>query len=139
MASRSTKQLRYAPNAKPVVASAPKPRPAMAHAVRSVVAKAEPKMAMTVKPIVNTVMNKRRPMPLATGTDRNGNRLGPRPRVGEADPATRRAALDAALKPGPAVKSSAPKPPPAQAYEGGGMGNKTRRKVIDDTVDRMSR
>lgn len=134
MASRSTKEIRYA---QPAV----KPKPVM-NAVRSAMASAKPMQpqgAMTLKPLVRTIMTKKQPMQPMIGTDKNGNRLGPRPKVGEADAATRRRMLDEQLKPGPPVKpASAPKTPPAQQYEGGGMGNKARRKVIDQTVDKMS-
>jgi hypothetical protein len=131
MASRSNKTVRYAQPA--MVSSAPKtpPKTSVSSAIRSVVASQKPKSS--------PLMTQRKPMPYMTGTDKNGNRLGPRPKLGEADPATRRAALDAALRPGPPVKPAAPKPAPAPLDGQGGPGNQRRRRVIDETVDRMSR
>ncbi len=112
MASRSNKTMRYAMPMK--ASSAPKTPPAM-------------NFERQVKP-----------MPYATGTDRNGNRLGPRPQVGEADAATRRAALDAALRPGPPVKQQ-----PAQVQPDvdngplAGSGGRARSRKIDELVTKM--
>lgn len=72
------------------------------------------------------------------GTDRNGNRIGPRPQVGMADPATRRVALDAALKPGPPVRS-APKPKPAVQPLPVGIGGRARERTIDEYVTKAQR
>lgn len=140
MASRSNKMVRYTQPAMPM--SSPKPSP-ITSAVRSAVASRKPmqQSSSLVKPIAQQVMQRRQPMKPAIGTDKNGNRLGPRPQVGEADAATRRRMLDQQLKPGPAVKPAAAPVVPRESLTspGGGMGNQARRKVIDDTVDRMSR
>lgn len=134
MASRSNKTVRYA---QPAMTSAPKMAQAsMMTSIRGAVASRKPQPSF--QRIVKT-------MPYRTGsppnnpTDASGNRLGGRRQVGEASSATRRAALDAALKPGPAVKPAPITPQPAATYDGGGIGNKKRRKVIDDNVDLMSR
>lgn len=125
MASRSNKTARYA---QPAMTSAPKtpPKNSILGAVRSVVANRKPPATTGVARAV-----------AQAATDRNGNRLGPRPTVGEADPATRRAALDAALRPGPPVKRAPPKrvqtPPP----DASGAGGRARSKKIDDLVGGM--
>lgn len=63
-------------------------------------------------------------------TDQNGNRLGPRPQVGEADRATRRAALDAALNARePAGNYSSPKRKPQS--QPGGVSPNTMRLLRD--------
>lgn len=124
MASRSVKQSRTQMMGTGMSA----PKPSLTSSIRSAVASRKPAATTGVARAV-----------AQAATDRNGNRLGPRPKVGEADPATRRAALQEALKPGPPVKRSAPKPAPAPLDGQGGPGNQRRRRVIDETVDRMSR
>lgn len=122
MASRSVKQMRYAPQS---MVSAPKSRPSLLNSVRSSIATQRPKArsAMLGRSISQDA------------TDRNGNRLGERRQVGEGTPAARRAALDAALKPGPAVKSS-PKMKPA-LQDSTGTGSRARSKKIDELVTKM--
>lgn len=78
-----------------------------------------PKMALSMDPV-----------------DRNGNRLGPRRVKGPADRATRRAAIDAALRPGPAVRA-APKPQQAPVSDASGIGGRARSRAIDSQVDEM--
>lgn len=118
MASRSNKAMRYA---QPTMTSSvkTKPTPSVLGSVRGAVAAQRPRAVM------------------AGGTDRNGNRSGARRVVGPADPATRRAALNAALKPGPAVK----KPLPVKMGESlnGGFGGKQRSVAIDDQATRFQR
>jgi len=127
MASRSNKTVRYAQPT--MVSSAPKtpPKSSISSAIRNVVANRKPAAQSNVARSITQQM-----------VDKNGNRMGPRATLGPADPATRRAALDAALRPGPPVKS-APKPAPAPLDGQGGVGNQRRRRVIDENVDRMSR
>lgn len=128
MASRSNKTVRYAP---PTMASAPKtpPRSSVMNSVRSSVQNRRPAATSSVvRGIAQNV------------TDRSGNRLGPRRQVGQADPATRRAALDAALRPGPPVKAVAPKPVANDTFGlGGGIGGKKRAQRIDDYSTRTGR
>jgi hypothetical protein len=126
MASRSAKQTRYAPA--PMVSSTPKPKP-IVNAIKNAVTS----RAATQKPMMGAMRTA-----ISADTDRNGNRLGPRPTVGPADPATRRAALDKALQPGPPVKSS-PKPKPAVAPpDASGLGGRIRSRAIDERVRKMS-
>lgn len=80
--------------------------------------------------------------------DRNGNRTGARPRVGEADPATRRKILDQRLKEG---QSSAPparqkrqpatstRSPDALKLDRAVRDVRYRGTRIDDEVDKQSR
>jgi hypothetical protein len=126
MASRSAKQTRYAQPAQPMVSSAPKSRPSLTSSIKSAVANRKPAMTSSVGQRIAQQV-----------TDKNGNRLGERAKLGPADPATRRAALDAALKPGPPVKS-APKPKPMlQPADTSGAGGRARSRKIDDLVTKM--
>lgn len=119
MGSRSNKQLRYA---QPVM-SAPKtpPRAGLMNSVRSAVQSRKPAATTGVARAVAQSV-----------TDRNGNRTGPRPTVGAADPATRRKALDAALRPGPPVKVAPVKPAAPAPVDASGAGGRARSKKIDD-------
>lgn len=123
MASRSNRDVRYA---KPTMASsAPTPpRSSITNSMRSAVSSRKPASGLA-RTIAQTV------------TDKNGNRSGPRPTVGQADPVTRRAALDAALRPGPPVKVAPPVQRPAATPEVGGIGGRARRQKIDELVDKM--
>jgi hypothetical protein len=126
MASRSAKQTRYAPPT--TVSSAPKmnPRTSLASSIAGAVANRKPKATTGVaRGITQQVM-----------VDRNGNR-SQRATLGPADPATRRAALNAALQPGPAVKP-APRPvKTTQPVDTSGAGGRARSRKIDDLVTKM--
>lgn len=128
MASRSNKSVRYA---QPTMASAPKtpPRASIANSVRSAVASRKPQQVLS-----------RQNNSLPDRMDASGNRLGARRQVGEADQATRRAALNAALKPGPAVRaatSQVGQVVPERPLDGSGSGGRLRGKKISDLVDKM--
>lgn len=128
MASRSNKTVRYAQPT--MVSSAPKtpPTSSVANSVRSAVSSRKPATTGVARAVMDA-------------TDRNGNRLGARRQVGEADPATRRAALNAALQPGPAVKPAPAAAPATNATLGLGAGinGKKRSNAIDDYTTRIQR
>jgi hypothetical protein len=78
------------------------------------------------------------------GTDRNGNRTGPRPQVGEADAATRRRMLDQRLSERQAPPSRAKREPAPATRSTGVSPNayrllRDRGKQIDKEVDKQSR
>lgn len=127
MASRSNKQVRYAQPVMPSSAPKTSPRAGIMNSVRSAVTSQKPQSRMAPNFVQQTKF-----LPYKTGTDKSGNRLGPRPQVGEADPATRRKALDAALRPGPPVKAAPMKPKPAAPVDASGAGGRARSKKIDD-------
>jgi hypothetical protein len=133
MASRSAKQTRYAQPAQPMVSSAPKTRPSLSSSIRSAVASRKP--SPSLKRTTQNFDNKGR---IAGDlTDASGNRLGARRQLGEADPATRRAALDAALRPGPPVKATPRPVKTTQPVDPSGAGGRARSKKIDDLVTKM--
>jgi hypothetical protein len=140
MASRSVKQQRTE------VMGMSAPKPSITSSIRAAVASRKPQSTLQQTMNGNPVGQPRpfRTKPISTsqfngnGTDTNGNRTGARRQVGEADPATRRKALDAALRPGPPVKS-APKPRPASQppMDPSGAGGRARGRKIDELVDKM--
>lgn len=137
MASRSNKMARYAPQTMTQVSSAPKTPPSLMGSLSGAVSARGPRAVSA------TLRTKPKPRAVsATGVDRNGNRTGPRPQVGPADPATRRRMLDAALQPGPPVKKPLPvsgMKPQAAFGAGTGIGGQKRADAIDDQAARFQR
>lgn len=135
MASRSNKMSRYAPQTMAQVSSAPKTPPSVMGSMSRAVSARGPRATSAVLRTKPKVMT-------ATGTDRNGNGIGPRPQVGQADAATRRRMLDAALQPGPPVKKPMPvsgMKPQGTFGAGTGIGGQKRADAIDDQAARFQR